>query len=230
MSKDFDNIVENLSSNTTDNSANNGVSEAREKTQEEIDEMMEDYDSLESQRKKEKRKKNFYKICLVIAIIIIIILLLKGCSNELYLTKNTKVPDTEATEVLEQEEPTKIPELEDAGLVEQTALVEATKSPSITIPNITSFIVSKEYPYKDLYNPETNKGNYYLQYSFTIDGEEEPFYQSKLVEAGYKFSVNFGELLDVGEYDVWVQTDPYTVDTLEPKSNACYLIKITVTE
>lgn len=218
MKRNFDEMKEKLSGSASDipnetDTSTLGVSDERIKTQEAISEMIEDSDYLERQKKKEQRKKNMYKVGLIVAIIIIIILLLKSCSIEKSLTKNTVVP-----------------ELETSALVEQNIPEETNEKPRIDIPVIQNFIVSKEYPYKDLYNPESNKGKYYLQFSFTIDGENEPFYQSKLVEGGYKFSVNFGELLDVGEYDVNVTTNTFTEGSLEQKSGDMHMIKITVTE
>ena len=219
MSRDLVEIKDDLTVNTSDTSDDvniptNGVSEEQARPQEAINEMIDDNKYLEKQNKRERIRKNIYKIGLIIAIIIIIILLLKGCSKERNLTiRNTKIP-----------------ELETSALIEQDIPVDETKSPRIDIPVIQSFIVSKAYPYKDLYNPETNKGRYYLQYSFTIDGESEPFYQSKLVEGGYKFSVNIGELLEVGEYQVHITTSTFEEGTLEPKSGDDHVISITVTE
>lgn len=195
-------------------SSSNGVSSPKENlSAQEIDEMIEDAEDLERQAKNEKRKKNLYKVGLLVAIIIIIILLLKSCTTSKSLTDNTKMP-----------------EFETSGLIERSTEVTNYTAPRIDIPVIQSFVVSKSQPYVDLYNPETNKGNYYLQFAFTVVGEEEPFYQSKLVEGGHKFSVNIGELLEVGEYQAHITTSSFEDGTFEQKSGDDHIITITVTE
>lgn len=181
--------------------------------QEAVEEMIDDAEYLEVERKKEARKKNLYKAGLFVAIIVIIILLLQSCTGTMKLKNNTKMP-----------------ELENSALMKQEVSTEVYECPRIEIPVIQNFIVSKSFPYKDLFNPEANKGNYYLQYSFTVVGEDEPFYESKLVEGGYKFSANIGELLEIGEYEVRVDTNTFEEKTLEPKSGDSHVIKITVTE
>ena len=196
------------------NSSSNGVSSPKENlSAQEIDEMIEDAEDLERQAKNEKRKKNLYKVGLLVAIIIIIILLLKSCTTSKSLTDNTKMP-----------------EFETSGLIKRSTEVTNYTAPRIDIPVIQSFVVSKSQPYVDLYNPETNKGNYYLQFAFTVVGEEEPFYQSKLVEGGHKFSVNIGELLEVGEYQAHITTSSFEDGTFEQKSGDDHIITITVTE
>lgn len=198
---------------TTNGVSQTKVSQNGEITAQEVNEMLEDAEDLERQAKAEKRKKNAYKVGLVIAIIIIIILLLKSCTTSKNLTDNTKIP-----------------EFETAGLIERETEAVEHKAPRIDIPVIQSFVVSKSQPYVDLYNPETNKGNYYLQFAFTIDDESEPFYQSKLVEGGQKFSVDIGNLLGVGEYQAHVTTSSFEDGTFEQKSGDDHIITITVTE
>lgn len=57
---------------------------------------------------------------------------------------------------------------------------------------------------------------------------EEPFYQSKLVEGGYRFSVDIGNLLDIGEYKAYIATSTYEYGTYDPKSGDIHEITITV--
>lgn len=174
--------------------------------------------------KEEKRKKAIYRNSLIVAIIIIIILLLRGCSGkaDYWWVPNETAP---------QKESALIPEIEDSALVQQVQETqEEYETPHIDIPVIQSFVVSKSAPYKDLYNPETNAERYYLQYEFTVVGSSEPFYQSKFVEGGKQFSVDFGSLLEIGEYRVNVATKTYEYGTLAPKSGDMHEIQIIVTE
>lgn len=135
-------------------------------------------DSNEKLNKKVKKKK----VTILVLLIIIIILLLKSCGNG-----DIELPRFETSEYVEQED---YPEHVDG----YTA-----------IPVVDDFTVSKSRPYIALYNPETNKGYSYLQYRFTDIHTGEVIFESGLVEAGQKFSVAFGELLGVGEYEVFVE-------------------------
>lgn len=191
----------------------NGVSERQTQAKEAVDEMMEDSEYLERQRKKEKRRKNLYRFGFIVAIIIIIILLLKGCSTDKNLTNNTRLP-----------------ELETADLVKQEIDTEGYEVPRIYLPSITCFSVSSDRPFQNLGNPEENKDRYYFSFEFYVDGEEEPFYESKMVEGGKYFSVNFKELLPVGEYQATAIIHTYEYSSLEEKSGGTYPITITVLE
>ena len=72
-------------------------------------------------------------------------------------------------------------------------------------------------------------GYSYLVYKFTDLDTKKVIYESKLVEAGKKFSVNFGDLLEVGTHKVSV--DIYSYDYKDPsiqKNGGHSDIKITV--
>ena len=135
-------------------------------------------DSNEKLNKKVKKKKTI----ILVLLIIIIILLLKSCGND-----KIELPRFETSDYVEQDD---YPKHVDG----YTA-----------IPVVDDFTVSKSRPYIALYNPETNKGYSYLQYKFTNIHTGEVIFESGLVEAGQKFSVAFGEMLGVGEYDVFVE-------------------------
>lgn len=159
-----------------------------------------------------EKKVRFWRVFTIAWLLILLIILLYSCS--------VKAPKP----VVEP------PEIETAELVDHEVEREKIETPHIDIPVIQSFTVSKSQPYIDLYNPETNADKYYLQYTFTLVDEEEPFYQSKLVEGGYKFSVDIGNLLDVGEYRAYIATSTYEYNTYEPKSGDVHEISITITE
>lgn len=139
-------------------------------------------EEIKKKNKKLEQKAWIKKVFILVLILVIIILLIKSCGGG-----TASKPDLEKAEYIEQGS---YPEHVDG----YTA-----------IPVVDDFTVSKEQPYVTLYNPETNKGYSYLQYRFTDEATEKVIYESGLVEAGKKFSVAFGDFLDVGEYDVLVE-------------------------
>lgn len=162
---------------------------------------------------KSEKKVRSWRIFTIFWLLVLIIILLYSCSV-------TKKPEP----VVEP------PEIETAELIDHSVEQEKIETPHIDIPVVQSFTVSKSQPYIDLYNPETNTDKYYLQYTFMLIDAEEPFYQSKLVEGGYRFSVDIGNLLDVGEYRAYIATSTYEYGTYDPKSGDIHEITITVTE
>lgn len=98
----------------------------------------------------------------------------------------------------------------------------------VDIPLITDFTVSKSASWINLGNPESNKGKYLLKFYFNVAGVDEPVYVSDMVESGKTFSVNFKELLDVGEYDATVVVNVYDSETFEEYNGANMKLKITV--
>lgn len=99
---------------------------------------------------------------------------------------------------------------------------------SIDIPLITDFTVTKSAPYLTLFNPETNKDNFYLQYTITVAGKDEPIYISKMVEPADRFSVDIKKLLPVGIHTARIYVKPYAMSTLEKCNGATMDIQITV--
>lgn len=99
---------------------------------------------------------------------------------------------------------------------------------SIDIPLITDFTVTKSAPYLTLFNPETNKDNFYLQYTITVAGKDEPIYISKMVEPADRFSVDVKKLLPVGIHTARIYVKPYAMSTLEKCNGATMDIQITV--
>lgn len=160
----------------------------KELDREEKEKELEENNSKKEEKKKDKKK--IYDIIILILIVIIIILLLRSCHRVEQGVTNPPQIEIETGEYVEPSEET------------------SNKVSGYTdIPVITDFTVSKSDPYKTLYNPETNKGKSYLTYTFTNEETGEIIYESKLVQAGdeYKFSVPFGELLEVGSYRVEVK-------------------------
>lgn len=203
---------------------NQKLNDIQEQHVDEIEELNEQMKEVQEELEDNKKAKKNWRLVSLIELIIIIILLLKGCAGDpsmqgVWWVDNNKTP-------LAEED---FPEIEDDEYIEwEQIFAEEAETNRIDIPVISDFTVSKSSPYKTLYNPASNAGKYYLQYTFTINGQDEPFYQSKLVEGGYKFSVDFGSLLDLGEYTVTIKTSTYEYETYEPKSGDAHEINITV--
>ena len=156
---------------------------------------------------KEKIKGFLKNITIIILIIIVLILLaLKSCNNS------------------RQGETQKL-EIETAEYYEQTESKAINKDVT-DIPVLNNNVkISKSKPYVNVYNPETNST--FLKYEFT-EGESVVF-ESKLVQPGYKFSVDLGNLLDVGEHSVNVKITVYS-NTGEKQNGTAQNIKVTVIE
>ena len=108
---------------------------------------------------------------------------------------------------------------EDGKLVAQEVTEESLEEGRTAIPVIDNFTVTTKLPYANLYNPEVNYGNSYLSYKFTNTDTNEVFYESKLVQAGQYFSVNFAELLGVGSFNCKVDIYSYSYDNPEEQKN-----------
>lgn len=148
----------------------------------------------EEQRKKLKRKVRIRNCTIVALIVIIIILLLKSCGADNPIIN-------------------RIPILEDSDLVKQTT--ESTETPRIDIPVVTDCTVSADQPYINFYNPDTNADKYYLQYE-VYDEHNQIVYQSKMVEAGKKFSADIYSAFSgvAGSYNVNVKVRTFKVGSL----------------
>lgn len=205
---------------------NDKLNQLEEQHIDEIEELNKKLEEVSEDLKEETKRKKNYRILSLIELIIIIILLLKGCAGDPSMRGVWWVNDNK-TPLAEED----FPEIEDQEYIEwEQQFAEEAETNRIDIPVISDFTVSKASPYKTLFNPASNAGKYYLQYTFTVVGQEEPFYQSKLVEGGYKFSVDFGSLLDIGEYQVTVRTSTYEYETYASKSGDAHEITVTVTE
>lgn len=164
--------------------------------------------------KKLRHKVGIRNVIILVLIVIIIILLLRSCSGD---TKDSRINK---------------PELEYAEYIQPDDVADMEHTEGTTaIPVISDFTVRKSYPYATLFNPESNLGYSYLSYKFTDSSTGKVIYESKLVEAGKKFSVAFGDLLDIGTYQVSV--DIYSYDYTDPtiqKNGGHSDIILTVTE
>lgn len=216
--------------NTQQKSDIDSLNERMEELNDKLDQLDEQHtneiEELNEKLEEETKRKKNYRLLSLIELIIIIILLLKGCAGDPSMRGVWWVDDND-TPLIEED----FPEIEDQEYIEwEQQFAEEAETNRIDIPVISDFTVSKASPYKTLFNPASNAGKYYLQYTFTVVGQEEPFYQSKLIEGGYKFSVDFGSLLDIGEYQVTVRTSTYEYETYATKSGDAHEITVTVTE
>ena len=173
-----------------------------------IDEL--ERDDVQSEKKKKQLKRKVIKrnIVILILLIIIILLLLKSCGADEYLVN--LIPNFETSEYIDQTQPT-------------------GKIPHIDIPVVVDTIVSAQQPYIHFSNPESNKDRYYLQYEIYRQ-KLQNIYQSELVQAGTKFSVNLYELFDgvPGDYSCNVKVRTFKVGTLIEVNGINNDIKVTV--
>ena len=176
---------------------------------EQVSELIESTESLEKGKKKLKTKVRNRDILIVILLIIIILLLLTE-----YIFKS-----------LNKEE--FVPKFEDGAYIERVT-EEIIPAPDVHLPMFNDFIINEEYPYHTVYNPEINEGNYHVSFSFVLDGENEPFYETDFLKAGDKVSINFLELLPAGEHKIDVYSVPVTVDTFDIRNSIADSCKITV--
>lgn len=168
-----------------------------------------------SKENKRQKRKLFFKNCLIVVLIIIIILLLmRSCSLPVKQDSITS------------------PKIQTGELYEQKAEAEQTSSSGrIFAPAVPDFTVSKtDNPYVNLFSPEENKNNYLIKYTFTDTATGEVIYDSDYLEGGFKYSVDFASLLDVGEYDVKVQLSSKDANTFEDKNGTVSQIVVTVVE
>lgn len=164
--------------------------------------------------KKLKRKVLFKNVLIVILIIIIILLLLKSCSSD----GGSKLKPLVDFENGVYVEPNEVPNVEH---------VEGTTA----IPVISDFTVSKSFPYVTLFNPDVNLGYSYLKYKFTNKDTGDVIYESKLVQPGKKFSVAFGDMLEIGTYNVSVEIYSYDYDDPTIQKNGGHSdIKVVITK
>lgn len=180
---------------------------------EELDDSLDAEDEAREIKRKNKKLKDrvsVKKVAILVLVFIILILLLKSCSGEGGIIS---------------------PIFEDAEYVEQEKEHPDHIDGYTAIPVIDDFTVSKSKPYVTLYNPETNQGYSYLKYKFTNIDTGEVIYESGLVEPGKKFSVPFGEFLEVGEYNVKVEIFNFSYrDYTKQKNGGQSEITITITD
>lgn len=156
-------------------------------------------EKLIDENKKMKRRLIIKRVVMSVLLIAIIILLLKSCGAS--IIENIVVPDIEDSEFVDIS--SDIPHVDG-----YTA-----------IPAIGDFTVSKSQPYVTLYNPEINSGYSYLKYRFTDESTGKVIYESKLVEPGQQFSVDFGSLLEIGKHKVLVEILNYDYNDCTVQKN-----------
>lgn len=174
-------------------------------------------EQTEKERKRLKRKVVLRNVVIAGLVIVIIILLLRGCGGG-------TSPDGEKSVFK--------PVLQNGELVFYEPVEENKERDSsrVLLPVITNFSVSSTQPAVVLYNPEDNAEKFYIYYIFTDTETGEVIFQSNAVEAGFYWSVNFKELLDVGTHDVKVTIRSQYADTGAFANGSVSNIKITVNE
>lgn len=80
----------------------------------------------------------------------------------------------------------------------------STADDGVALPVIADFSVSKTQPYANLFNPKDNEGKFIIKYVFNDLTTNKVVYESDWLEPGFKYSVDFGNFLDVGLHEVRV--------------------------
>ena len=102
--------------------------------------------------------------------------------------------------------------------------------PNIVMPGwkqITIEANTKDISGVNFYNPDANKGYYYLKFQLKIDNEI--LYESGLVESGKHIqNIKISRPLDPGIYDATVFIQPYKMDMKTPTNNGEVKLKLIV--
>ncbi len=172
-------------------------------------------EQAEKDKKKLRRKVVLRNGVIVGLVLVIIVLLLRSCGggNSSDDGEGGFKPIFQTGELVFHESVEKNEEKDDSRVI---------------LPVITNFSVSSEQPTVVLYNPDDNAEKFYIYYSFIDKETEEVIFESNAVEAGFYWSVNFKELLDVGTHDVKVKIRSQRADTGAFANGSVSNIKLTV--
>lgn len=99
-------------------------------------------------------------------------------------------------------------------------------SESIEIPGYSNLYVSSESPEILLINPDKNT----VYFVYTISKDNEVIYETKAIAPNKTISVNFKELLPVGEHDLTFQISTYDIETQAPCNGATQKVSMTIQE
>lgn len=154
-------------------------------------------DSIKKEEKSVKEKvKN-----IVIAILLLLLIIL----GILWFFNQKKVADEDTPKPNDIEIQT--------GEVIEVPEEEKAAPGMLEIFPMYDFTVDEEHVYQTLGNSELN--NYYLAYSFTNKETKEVVYESKKLEPGFYYSVDFYEAFKgvKGTYEIEVLTTAYDMET-----------------
>ena len=102
--------------------------------------------------------------------------------------------------------------------------------PNITMPGwkqITIEANTTDISGVNFYNPDANKGYYYLKFQLKI--KDEVLYESNLVESGKHIqNIKISRPLEPGTYDATVFIQPYKMDMKTPTNNGEVKLKLIV--
>lgn len=202
---------------------------------EEQNEVINDSEKEGDRLKRDIRYKDWTIILLIITIILLLFIRRCDCkcvcgSNQVGVhtssyTESIYSDSTKTANSLDKEEELKV---QTGEYVEKEYKPQEVSRGRVYIPAITDFTITKDYPYLTLFSPEDNAGNYYLKYEFIDNASGKMIYESDYLEGGFKYSVDFGALLESGEYDVTVNVSSKDVITLEDKNGATSQIHVVV--
>ena len=177
-------------------------------------------------KKRLKMKVAIRNLTILALIVVIIILLLRGCNNQ------PVAPVVTPNNVTAGADKPFIPEFQTGELITHAPVEEKEEKSQayVTLPVIDDFAVSSSQPTIALYNPVENEGKFYIYYIFTNTDTNEVIFESAAVQAGFYWSVDFKQLLPVGEHNVSVKIRSQFADTGAYANGSISNIKITVKE
>ena len=105
---------------------------------------------------------------------------------------------------------------------------DAESRPGVAIPGWGTIRIAADQTdvEVDFYNPEDNKGYYYLTYEILLPDEEsedgyETIYASGLIQPGdHVRNITLEHPLEAGEYEAVIHVQPYAIEDETPTNNA----------
>ena len=161
---------------------------------------------MEKEEKKLKHKIWLRNILIVLLLVVIALLILKSCYKPQPAMKDV--------------------DLEDSVLVESD---KKSIEGNIDIPVVTDVTVPSDMPWLHLSNPETNK-DFYLMYEIYDKEGGTLLWSSKYIDTGKRFSVNLGEIFDVGINEAYINVRTFEKSTLTECNGLHTTINITITK
>ena len=168
--------------------------------------------------KKQNNTKNVVK-----NIFIVILLAIIGILVFLMFQKKPDIPQKPIDNGLITEEEIKFQE----GNIENNKPCSVADD-GVSLPVIQDFQVSNLRPYANLFNPKENEDKFIIRYTFSDTETDEILYQSDWLKPGFKYSVPFGEIFEVGEHFVKVTVDTKDMGDYSDKNGITTALKVTV--
>ncbi len=167
---------------------------------------------------KDKKNDNKIIITIIVAALIIAAGLIVGLNYDKLFGNNLNVSKERIKQQID----------ENAGEFFEK---EDENAPNVTMPGWSQITIDANTTDItrgiDFYNPDANKGYYYLKFQLKI--KDEVLYESDLVESGKHIQkIKISRPLKAGVYDAVVFIQPYKMDMKTPTNNGEVKIKLIV--